>query len=239
VFLNHGEDCSTFTLVDYPISPLARDIALCDLNGDESIDIATSHVSSVDRVSVMVNLGAGTFAPAVEFFPGIYPQSLTIADFDADGRNDIATANQFHDPRTVGVLINVTPSTVPGDVTGDGVLDEEDRAAFCSALGSSSGEPAFIAAADLNSDGTIDHLDQQLFNDVLPPCDGDVVSSATFQPPADGVTDAADLAFLLGAWGSQPSCADFVTSKTFALPPDGQVDGADLAYLLGAWGACE
>jgi hypothetical protein len=33
-------------------------------------------------------------------------------------------------------------------------------------------------------------------------CLGDVVSSATFQPPPDGLVDAADLAYLLGAWGS-------------------------------------
>ena len=33
------------------------------------------------------------------------------------------------------------------------------------------------------------------------PCPADTVTSATFAPPADGVVDAADLAFLLGAWG--------------------------------------
>jgi hypothetical protein len=65
-----------------------------------------------------------------------------------------------------------------------------------------------------------------------------VVASVTFQPPADGVTDGADLAYLLGAWGNQPSCADFVTSRSFAPPPDGKEDGADLAVLLGAWGVC-
>jgi hypothetical protein len=63
------------------------------------------------------------------------------------------------------------------------------------------------------------------------------VTSATFAPPPDGNVDAADLAFLLGAWGPNPgSCADTVTSATFAPPPDGTVDAADLAALLGAWG---
>jgi predicted outer membrane repeat protein len=40
-------------------------------------------------------------------------------------------------------------------------------------------------------------------NCALPPaaCSGDIVDSATFQPPPDGVVNAADLAFLLGAWG--------------------------------------
>jgi hypothetical protein len=33
-------------------------------------------------------------------------------------------------------------------------------------------------------------------------CPADVVSSITFAPPPDGVVDAADLAYLLGAWGA-------------------------------------
>ncbi len=45
----------------------------------------------------------------------------------------------------------------------------------------------------------------------------------------DGVVDAADLAVLLGAWGSGPE-GD--------LDGDGQVGGSDLATLLGAWGPC-
>jgi Concanavalin A-like lectin/glucanases superfamily len=44
----------------------------------------------------------------------------------------------------------------------------------------------------------------------------------------DGDVDGADLAALLGAWGSCSGCpAD--------LHPDGAVDAADLALLLGAW----
>jgi hypothetical protein len=127
----------------------------------------------------------------------------------------------------------------PGDLNIDGVVDELDRAILCSRLGTSQGQQGFIQRADLNNDGTIDHLDQAIFNEILPPCIGDVAASATLQPPADGVVNAADLAFLLGAWRSGPSCADFVTSATFAQEPDGTVDGADLAALLGGWGGCE
>ena len=67
----------------------------------------------------------------------------------------------------------------------------------------------------------------------------DFVSGETFAPPGDGTVDAADLAFLLGAWGNAVgSIADIVNNETFLPPVDGQVDGADLAYLLGAWGDC-
>ena len=137
-----------------------------------------------------------------------------------------------------GVAV-ASPVTLPGDMNNDNVVNGEDQAAFCAAIGAAQGEPEFQSAADLNNDGVIDHLDLAIFNEALRPCDGDVVSSDTFQPPADGVTDGADLAYLLGAWGAQPSCADFVASKSFEPPPDGKVDAADLAFLLGAWGACE
>lgn len=67
----------------------------------------------------------------------------------------------------------------------------------------------------------------------------DFVSSGTFLPPGDGKVDGADLAYMLGEWGSTPgSIADIVGSVTFLPPADNTVDGADLAYLLGAWGQC-
>ncbi len=70
-------------------------------------------------------------------------------------------------------------------------------------------------------------------------CAGDCVTSTTFAPPPDGEVNAADLAYLLGSWGSCPGCcSDTVSSATFTPPPDGVVDAADLAMLLGNWGSC-
>ena len=54
------------------------------------------------------------------------------------------------------------------------------------------------------------------------PCVGDV--------NGDDVVDGVDLAFILGAWGSDDVNAD--------VSGDGTVDGVDLALVLGAWGAC-
>jgi hypothetical protein len=45
----------------------------------------------------------------------------------------------------------------------------------------------------------------------------------------DGIVDGADLAQLLGGWGS---------SGTADLDGNGVINGADLAELLGAWGNC-
>ena len=164
--------------------------------------------------------------------------------FAADGEVVYMSTMFAGDVNDFGYLyaIDVTPdgpSPASGDLNGDGVVSSADQMLFCSAIGSSVGQPQYLAVADLNDDTTIDEIDKQMFDDILPLCAGDVATGATFAPPADGIVDAADLAYLLGAWGAQPSCADFVSSRTFAAPPDGVVDAADLAFLLGEWGSCD
>jgi hypothetical protein len=61
----------------------------------------------------------------------------------------------------------------------------------------------------------------------------DDVRLGTFTCPADlnqdGTVDAADLAILLGGWGS---------AGPGDLDASGDVSGSDLAILLGAWGPC-
>ncbi len=54
------------------------------------------------------------------------------------------------------------------------------------------------------------------------PCDADLDGS-------DGI-DGADIAILLGAWGSSATLAD--------INEDGIVDAADLGAMLGSWGPC-
>lgn len=51
---------------------------------------------------------------------------------------------------------------------------------------------------------------------------------------SDGFVDAADLAILLGDWGSTGPVGEGADVDW-----DGDTDGADLGALLGAWGACD
>ncbi|MBL9120671.1 MAG: FG-GAP repeat protein [Phycisphaerae bacterium] len=55
-------------------------------------------------------------------------------------------------------------------------------------------------------------------------------SNCPFDLNADGSVNAADLAILLGVWGTDKPEADFDQS--------GLIDAADLAQLLGAWSSC-
>jgi hypothetical protein len=111
VFRNLG-DGHAYLRAGYPIDELARDVVIGDLDHDHDLDVATSHVSGVDRVNVLLNGGDGTFGPAVRFFPGHYPQSIAAGDFDRDGFPDLVTANEFEDPPSVGLLRNTTFGSV-------------------------------------------------------------------------------------------------------------------------------
>ncbi|MDZ4754975.1 MAG: LamG-like jellyroll fold domain-containing protein [Phycisphaerae bacterium] len=84
-----------------------------------------------------------------------------------------------------------------------------------------------IFKVDVDGDGLYTALSsigiKQTASTAAPPCVGDL--------NLDGKIDAADLAILLGAWGS-------AAGTTADLNGDGTVNAADLALLLGAWGPC-
>ena len=69
--------------------------------------------------------------------------------------------------------------------------------------------------------------------EVAEDCDGDGVPndcSCVGDLDGDNIVGGADLAGLLGGWGTSNPAAD--------LDGDGIVDGADLSLLLGSWGPC-
>jgi len=83
-----------------------------DLDGDGDLDIAAStEDNGVEFVSVFVNQGAGNFASAAHFLnAGQDGSSLSLADFDDDGRLDAATANTG--TNNVSVLRNTGNATL-------------------------------------------------------------------------------------------------------------------------------
>ena len=69
------------------------------------IDIATANVGTND-VSVLLNLGDGTFGPETFYIVGDHPKAVTGPDFDGDGDIDLIAANSTSN--TVTVLLNLT-----------------------------------------------------------------------------------------------------------------------------------
>jgi hypothetical protein len=85
-------------------------LAVADFNGDGILDLAVSSLSDTgpDLVSILLGNGDGTFQKPRKF-PigyGASPWQLVVADFNHDGRPDIATVNGFSS--TVSVLLNTT-----------------------------------------------------------------------------------------------------------------------------------
>ena len=76
--------------VDLPHPP--SDLALADLTGNGNLDLFVSQRSSASPgLMVLTGLGNGTFSvPALEFRCNTSPDSVTVSDFNGDGRLDAA-----------------------------------------------------------------------------------------------------------------------------------------------------
>ena len=114
-----------------------------DFNDDGHPDLACTFFQS-HGVAMWLNRGDGSFAPEVDYSTGYWPTGIAVADFDGDGRTDLAVANSFVYDSGVSVLLNAGGGTFPTQVTY--------------ATGSC---PNDIATADFNRD---DHPDLAVAN---------------------------------------------------------------------------
>ncbi|MFY8001356.1 MAG: FG-GAP repeat domain-containing protein, partial [Candidatus Kapaibacteriota bacterium] len=85
-----------------------NNITVADIDNDGDVDIITGHDNMTSSVAVLLNNGAGSFAPAgyspIAFPANSRPRSVSTADVDGDGDMDIVVA--LSDVHQVGVLIN-------------------------------------------------------------------------------------------------------------------------------------
>jgi hypothetical protein len=95
--------------VDYATGTLPYSVVIGDFTGDGKPDLAVANYSS-NRASVFRNNGNGTFAAKVDFTTGANsnPTAIGAGDVNADGKPDMATANNNNG--SVSVFINSTPS---------------------------------------------------------------------------------------------------------------------------------
>ena len=106
-----------------------------DLNGDGKADIAG--VYQANSVFVMLGNGDGTFQTAVSYPAGNQASHLVGADFNRDGKLDLAVSNQSDG--TVSILLG----------NGDGTFQQQK-------VFTTSSAPYSLLAADLNRDGRLD-----------------------------------------------------------------------------------
>jgi hypothetical protein len=137
--------------VNYSVGAYPSSVVVGDFNGDGKADLAVANYGNfaagpqLGTVSVLLGNGDGTFQPATVFPAGGYgPSSIAIADFNGDGKADLAVANVGSG---VGNAGNV--SVLLGN--GDGTFQTAT-----SYLGGSL--PSFVAVSDVNGDGDPDLL---------------------------------------------------------------------------------
>jgi len=129
---------SPLATIGRPDATLPRHVAIGDVDGDGLADLVVC-ASGPNKVDVIRNLGAGSFAPAVSYPTGQTPYGAYVGDLDADGDLDVATAN--FNGHSVSVLKN------QGGVLGAFV----DYPA-----GAGADSPRWVDGADLDEDGDID-----------------------------------------------------------------------------------
>ena len=165
VLLGNG-DGSFQTPQVYPTGSWPLSIAVADINGDGNSDLVVANSAEYGgtaSVSILFGNGDGSFQAARNYDAGPRPFSVAVADLNADGRMDLAVANDsygtvtvllgngdgsFQAPQTVDV--GLQPSTVvAADFNGDGALD-------LATANSYSGESVSIRLN--NGDGTFQAL---------------------------------------------------------------------------------
>ena len=144
---NGQGDGSFDPAVNYSAGGWPYDISVGDFNSDGIQDLAVANSSS-DNVSILLGSGssgrgAGTFLPAVSYSAGNGPQGISVGDFNSDGIEDLAVANNIsHDV-----------SILPGRGSNG-----QGNGTFNPAVGytTTGTGPYGIAVGDFNSDGIKD-----------------------------------------------------------------------------------
>ena len=122
VLINNGD--GTFaTPVKYAVGNGPCNVAVADLNGDQSQDLIVANKSG-NSLTVLLNQGDGTFVAQAAFTVPSSPVSITAGDFNNDNKNDVAivaNSNVYVFNGTGTGTFQTTPTTLAAG-TFPGVL---------------------------------------------------------------------------------------------------------------------
>jgi hypothetical protein len=198
VMLGNGNGTFQAPVASFFSTYAGRDgIATADFNGDGHLDLVItaydpSSTTGFNFVGVLLGNGDGTFSD-INMVAGsgasyVGAITATIADFNGDGKLDIATGIQTAGATIQGLIYlslgngdgtfsvgtsvpNVNVVTTPlllGDFNADGIIDLATGGFFYYGLGDgtfptsngSGNAPTFVYAGDTNNDGLLDVVDE-------------------------------------------------------------------------------
>lgn len=219
ILLGNGD--GTFqSQVSYAAESGLQGIAVGDVNGDGKFDIVTANQCGDDpacrkgTVSVLLGNGDGTFQPEVSYFDGMFPLSVALADFNADGHLDIAVALPCGTDLTcvsnggVGILLG----------NGDGTFQPVVNYA------STGLDTARLTVGDFNGDG---HADVVATN-------SQVSNITVFLANADGTLQAG-IDYVVDVVPIWIAVADFNRDHALDLAVANEL-GSDVSVMLNSGG---
>src|SRR5580698_1497879 len=126
--------------VDYLDYNAAYSVVVGDFNGDGIPDLAAGNDGGgSSAVNIFLGNGNGTFQPGVSYPAGTQPDVLVVADYNGDGKLDLAAADDFS-TATITLLLGNGNGTFQSPIT---------KATTVATLG-------YLAGGDFNGDGRPD-----------------------------------------------------------------------------------
>ena len=198
-------------------------VAIADLNADGRLDLVAANMNSKE-LSVLLGLSGGGFGPQTLLPAGsVYnsPRSVAIADFNGDGRPDLAVANDgsiFIRRGFVSVFLG----------SGDGTFSPQ-------MVFDAGANPAFVTTGDFNNDGRKDLAVADLGpGDPFPSPDILVLpgfGDGTFSAPLATGGGNAPRSIAVGDFNGDGR-QDLAVARTHRSTPD--TTPSDVSVLLGA-----
>jgi hypothetical protein len=114
VLLNNSAGTGSFTSNSYTAGNNSSAVVCADFDNDGDNDIAVVN-SSNNQIAILLNNGLGVFSAAsasTAFAVDVSPVQMVTADFDANGKPDIATANESTSSDDASVLLNSLPGAI-------------------------------------------------------------------------------------------------------------------------------
>lgn len=223
VLRNNGSG-SFLTPLQLPTSTLASlvNVKAGDMDGDGDVDLVAGGASS-NQIYVLLNSGAGTFAPAAAYSAPLGVGGMTLADFDADGDLDAIVAMGS------GIL----------KLANDGSGALGPQVVISAPLQGIPYGGQSILLADLDADGDLDVLTPNSYSSVvfrLENLGGGVLATPTQVPV--GLTPSALAGLDFDGDGDVDLACANTTSNSLSMVRNCDVSGVTLCVGDGSGTAC-